>query len=120
MQLPGYDPKGNVSKDPWCATYAYKHQAGTAALGMVSLVIGTVFFLISVGAATWKMWIALGASFTAIGILLTTTGVVWCCCAVRRDRDYVTAIGNHGNVPTPRADVETEGCNSEATYMLNW
>ena len=99
----------------WICTFSYRWQTCTIALGLASLVTGTVFFLISVGVHSW-MWKALGAGFCGTGAVLAVAGGTWCGCAIRRDKQanprgfYYTYSKN---------ELEAETMTSEATCIVN-
>ena len=99
----------------WICTFSYRWQTCTIAIGLASLVTGTVFFLISVGMHSW-MWKALGTGFTATGFVLAIVGGVWCGCVVSRDKK----ANPRGFYYTySKSELEAETMTSEATCIAN-
>ncbi|ELT92248.1 hypothetical protein CAPTEDRAFT_199971 [Capitella teleta] len=65
----------------------YKQSTCVLAIGLVCLVTGAVFFLISVGAQLHlRLWQLLCVGFAGSGGVLVVVGGVWCGCSVHRDK----------------------------------
>ncbi|ELT97429.1 hypothetical protein CAPTEDRAFT_194920 [Capitella teleta] len=65
----------------------YKQSTCVLAIGLVCLVTGVVFFLISVGAQLHlRLWQLLCVGFAGSGGVLVVVGGVWCGCSVHRDK----------------------------------